>query len=380
VVQAVRAYLRGGDSSSLRAALVPPLDWISVERTADRHSIVPLIAYVLRQYGGNMIPREVLEYFQQQWRLNAQKNLPRLQEWCRVLQAFDAAGIAVISFKGPAFALQAYGNVALREFVDIDLLVRACDMPKARTVLVEAGYQLRSPLAGNTDAGLLRSNNRQLDFGNDERGTLIDLHWGALHGMFSFQLPVDQLFESAQVEDHEGVTFLGLSPEHLLLYLCAHGTKHCWLSLHWLCDVVCHVQTARNLNWESCIHSAERTNCVLVLKHSLLLAEEALGLQLPPAIRNYCGDVESRALSHAASTHLFREDGDLTYGSALRYHLAFAKSWHDRFHLLFERVFVPAEPEWRQMQLPRSLSFLYFPIRPLRFMWERLKTTPKSRV
>src|SRR5207244_11975507 len=28
-----------------------------------------------------------------------------------------------------------------------------------------------------------------------------------------------------------------LSAEHLLLVLCAHGAKHCWERLGWICDV-----------------------------------------------------------------------------------------------------------------------------------------------
>ena len=259
--------------------------------------------------------------------------------------AFEAAGISVISLKGPGFALIAYGNLALREFADLDLLIRPDDVLKARDTLVREGYRLQSALAGDNDATLLQSRNRQLAFVNDGRRTVIDLHWGAWHEMFPFQLPVDQLFISAQVEHFEEISFLSLSPEHLLLYLCAHGTKHCWLNLRWLCDVACYVQTAQKLDWELCIHRAEAANCDLVLKHTLLLAQQVLGLELSSKIKNYCDGAKARALADIASSLLFREDGDIVYVEALRYHLAFAKGWRDRAHLVFQRVFVPAEAD-----------------------------------
>src|SRR5271170_7588934 len=242
IVQAARAFLFGGEDGCLQAALAQPLDWAAVERKADYHSMMPVVAYALKRYGGSLVPQEVCERFQQRLRLTSQSNLVLLGEWCQIRQAFEAAGISVISLKGPALALLAYRNIALREFADLDLLIQLDEVQKARDILVRDGYRLRYPLPANIDAGFHRSRNCQLDFVN-QRGTLIDLHWGALHEMFSFQLPVDQLFNSAQVEHHEGISFLSLSPEHSTLYLCAHGTKHCWLNLRWLCDLARHVQT-----------------------------------------------------------------------------------------------------------------------------------------
>lgn len=373
VVEGARTFLSGERVGNLHAALTQPLDWIAVERIADYHSVAPLLACVLKQYGGSLVPREVLERLQQRFLLTAKSNLVRFQEWRRILRAFETAGISVISLKGPALALQAYGDVALREFVDLDLLIQPDDVLRARDLLLREGYQLRSPLPGDGDAVLLRSRNRQLDFANDGRGTLIDLHWGALHEMFSFQLPIDQLFRSAQVENHKGGQFLAPSAEHLLLYLCAHGTKHCWLNLRWLCDLACFAKAVQKLDWGLCIRLAEAANCDLVLKHSLLLAHQVLGLELPSPIGSY--EAKVRELALTAMSFLFREDGDPGYGEAMRYHLAFARDWRDRVHFVFERLFVPAEPEWQEVRLPEPLHFLYYTVRPLRFMRARLHST-----
>jgi len=192
--------------------------------------------------------------------------------------------------------------------------------------------------------------------------------------MFSFQLPIDQLFRSARVENNGGGPFLALSPEHLLLYLCAHGTKHCWLNLRWLCDVACHMKTAQELDWELCIRLAKAANCDLVLKHTLLLAHQVLGSELPSEAGIYCEDGKARELAGTAMSILFRRDGDPGYGKALHYHLAFAKSWRDRTHLVFERSFAPDEQDWQEVQLPQPLHFLYYTVRPLRFMRERLRS------
>jgi hypothetical protein len=372
VVQAARAFLSGVEEEDLQATLAQTLHWETVEHVADRHAVLPLLIYVLNQYGASAISREASERFQWRWAITSRNSLIQMQEWHEVLQAFEMAGLSVISLKGPTLALLAYRNAILREFTDLDFLIQPKDIPAARDVLVREGYRLRSPGMGDTEAAMLRSRNRQLDFINDARGTVVDLHWGALHEMFSFQLPLEQVFESSKIEYRDGQSFLSLSPEYLLLYLCAHGTKHCWLRLRDLCDIALYVVSTPALDWELCLTLSKSANCDLVLKHALLLARKVLGLELPLAIRNYCEDAEAQALADTAQSFLFRETDHIGYREALHYHLAFAKDWKSRVRFLFQRVLVPAEEDWQDVRLPQSLYLLYYLIRPIRLLLKAL--------
>jgi hypothetical protein len=45
-------------------------------------------------------------------------------ELCRLISLFAAADIAAIPYKGPVLGLFAYGNIALRRFVDLDVIVK----------------------------------------------------------------------------------------------------------------------------------------------------------------------------------------------------------------------------------------------------------------
>ena len=381
--ESARILLHRGEGLDFRMLLdqksSQSFGWSAFERTADRHAMMSLVVGAVTRAGGNLVPPDIGKRFHKRLRLTAYKNLMYVAEWRRLLSAFHAAGISVISMKGPSLAMHAYADLALRDFTDLDLLVRRDDVIMARDVLTAAGYKICSP-ADSSDAALLRSGNRQLDFANGDRGALVDLHWEVLHEMFSFQLPTEELFKSARPEQLEGISFLSLSPEYLLLYLCAHGTKHCWIRLRWLCDVAFHVHSARDLDWKLCLSLAESTNCDLVLKHSLLLTEQMLGLDLPPLVKNYCNDTKARKLADFARTLLLRERDSLGRVEELRYYLAFAKGWRDYARLLFERLFVPTETEWGHVRLPRMLYCLYYVIRPARFVWvSLLKAAVQSR-
>lgn len=383
IVLCARVFLFNANSPALRAALAEPLDWGVVEQNAGNHVVLPLVAYVLSHYGAELIPQDIRERLQERLVSAACNNLAWLREWLKILRAFAETGIPVISFKGPTLALMAYRNLALREFTDLDLLIQPCDVLKTRDVLIRNGYVLDSVVPSDTDAALTHSSHRQISFVNGNREITVDLHWGLLHEMFPFQLEVGQLFESAFVERQEGVSFLSLSPEHSLLFLCAHGTKHCWSNLRWLCDVACHIQSNPSLDWDLCIRLAEPAGCELVFKHSLLLIGEVLGLELPVPIKQYASqDTEAYSLAKTAQTFLFRQNDDRSrylddrsrYLEVLRYRLAFAKGWRWRAGaaLVLRRAFVPNEADWHRVRLPRPLYFLYYLIRPIRLAVERL--------
>jgi hypothetical protein len=353
--------------------LARPHDWAAVERWADHHAIVPLVAYVLSEHGGACVPHEVRQRLKDRSTVVARNNLRQLQEWRRVMQLLQAAAIPVISIKGPALALLAYQNVALRDFLDLDLLIRSVDVTTAYEVLSSNGYQLNSPLPGTRDSDSLRSPNRQLKFVNDENGTVVELHWGVLPAMLPFQMPVDLLFGSARLESQDGISFLSLSRENLLIFLCAHGTKHCWMRLQWLCDLVCYVRRFHDIDWELCIRNAEALDCGLVLTHSLLLAHQVLGLTLPQPVDNRVReDPKSKRMADVALRFLFNDYGAVGDYAVLRYYLAFARDWCDQIHIVFQRIFVPDTPEWETLRLPHSLSFLYYLVRPVRFILQRI--------
>ena len=58
-----------------------------------------------------------------------------------LLRNFKAAGIPAIPYKGPALAATAYGNVGLRVFGDLDILIQKEDVPRAADMMTALGYR-----------------------------------------------------------------------------------------------------------------------------------------------------------------------------------------------------------------------------------------------
>src|SRR5260370_38643204 len=93
---------------------------------------------------GKTLPASLAESFQD----NTRNSVQLTAELFRLLDLFAREGIQVLPFKGPTLAMAAYGNLALRQFTDLDLLIRKEDVLRARGILLENGY--RTDLQLNT--------------------------------------------------------------------------------------------------------------------------------------------------------------------------------------------------------------------------------------
>ncbi len=85
-------------------------------------------------------PEAVVERYEKTAALNRQ----RLEELDRVLCRFTAAGFEVLPLKGADLLGRAYGGMlGIRPMVDVDLLVRASDLPRMEGLLEASGFTPR---------------------------------------------------------------------------------------------------------------------------------------------------------------------------------------------------------------------------------------------
>ena len=149
-----RAFFSPSQNSFLREALTRSIDWPAVRAQAEAQCVSPIVAHALLRHAGDLLPEQAITSWKDKVRDITRQNLIWLQEWQHLLQLLDEAAIPVISFKGPALALTAYGDLTLREFHDLDLLVHPADVPRARDVLLRTGYTLWTPVLGDSEQAL----------------------------------------------------------------------------------------------------------------------------------------------------------------------------------------------------------------------------------
>ena len=136
-----RSSIDSERSDRIRSLLRDGIDWTHLLRQAKEHGVMPLLCWHLTNHCLDGIPQPLVDRLRDHFHSNARSNLLLTEELLRLLDLLEARGIRAIPFKGPALAASVYGNVALRQFCDLDLLVHASEVSKTRDLLISAGYQ-----------------------------------------------------------------------------------------------------------------------------------------------------------------------------------------------------------------------------------------------
>jgi hypothetical protein len=230
------ASVGSGVRESLRLLTRECKDWDYLVETARQHGVTALVSSRLDAAAADLVPRSSLDLLRSRFRANAARNLFLTQELLAIVRDFGAYGIDVIPFKGPVLAITVYGNLALREFLDLDLLVTKEHLERAGQLLAQRGYLQPADQVGGLGSGHVES---QLgsDFFRQDGRVSVELHWSFLQRWLGFEVELGELWREPARFSVGGTSVLTLPAEITLLYLCAHGTKHRWSRLCWVVDV-----------------------------------------------------------------------------------------------------------------------------------------------
>ncbi len=345
-------------------------DWPAIVYQASVHGTAALVYQSLRPYSG--VPDAVLEELSARSQQTATQNLRYTQELVSVLEAFSEAGIDAIPYRGPMIAMDAYGQVGLREFGDLDFLLRQADIPAAKAVLEDQGYEPQYLLPETT--GLNRTQewaythlDRDYPFYNPDTKTAVELHWRILDQQFPTDIRLDDLWGGRAKTTVMGRKIPVLSPEDRLLMLCIHGSRHHWERLEWICDVVGFIDR-HEIDWETLIKRARVHNAERLFLLGPMLAHQLYGARLPAVIHRAIW--EERALNGLAWTvksRLFdgKPLGDL---ELQRFQVRTLTRRRDKLRLLGFWMFKPRRAEIEMLALPFVLIWVYVFIRPVRLV------------
>ena len=212
------------------------MDWTALLEAARGHGLTPLLYHHLSATCPDAVPGIVLDRLNDHFHHHTRRNLLLTGELLRILDLLESRGVRTVPFKGPVFGESVYGDVALRPFDDLDILVPRHDVPRATDLLLSRGFRRQFDLTPTEEAAYLRTYHARM-FEREAGRVLIDLHWTISGALLRFPRDPDGLWDRLEPVSLGGRQVFSLSAEDLLLFLCIHGCKHHWSRLAWLCDV-----------------------------------------------------------------------------------------------------------------------------------------------
>lgn len=365
---AARRSLDDDLAARMTALVDGELDWNYLHDKATQQGMMPLLHRHLNSVCPQSVPTAILNSMKEESIANSQTCLYLFGELRKLLRLFDQNGITAVAFKGPVLSVAVYGDIALRQAGDLDILIEAEAFRPAKDLLSSAGYRLHPPLTESQQASQLHSH-CEIQFVSNGL-SVVDLHWGLSPKSFHFALDPTDVIDRAKTISIQGASLLTFSNEDMILYLCYHGSKHYWSKLEWISSLAEFIRSNEDIDWPIVIARGNGARGRHMLTLGLMLARELGDVDIPDSVFSSCGEVDSlRKYAAEIQRMLFaREPGPPGALEMFRCNLRIMDRKRDAITGLLRATFVPTISDWEALTLPAALYPLYYLFRPLRLL------------
>jgi hypothetical protein len=369
LVCCARTKLTPEVAATIRNILAGPLDWDYLLWEAEENSITPLLDRHLSAVAPDAAPAAVREQLKKTCRANTVRCLYLTAELIHILRLFQSQNIPAIPYKGPVVAAQGYGDIALREFEDLDVILRQSDVPKAHEIILSLGYKPKFDwiLSPGATASLVPG---EYNYRDEVRRTMVELHTEITLRHFPVKPDLDAFIRNlapVRLSDRDILTF---TAEDLLPMLCIHGSKDFWERLSWIADVSELVQSHPALDWDRVARFAAPLHATRMLNLGLALAVRVLDASLPPEVsaRVQADRVAGQVAAEVRQRLLSRPFRTLDAAGRFHFRRRMLAGKFDGWRYAMRLAVVPSEDDWQMMRLPPALAPLYVALRPLRLL------------
>jgi len=359
--------------------------WPAVVSLARQHGLAALL-FARARSEGIYIPTESMSALRTVYLQNTGQNMLLYHQLASLLRAYADAGIDVIALKGAYLAEQVYGDIAVRQMGDVDLLIRMADIPTARTLLINQGFVGATPLKEVVDEA------HHLVFRHTQTGLLVEVHWGLVSAARGLQIDLNGVWQRACPAQVANCLVYALSPEDQILHLCVHASAHGFeFGLRGLCDIAAALRYYQiRVDWEVLRQRAEQWKAERCEYICLRLAEELLAA---PVAKNWLDafrpDDRDEHYLALAREHMFESVEETASALPRDFNIAMLKMetrLSSKFAILWHRLF-PKRSEMAMMypaspRSPRMLWYYLVRIRDLfrrhgRVVWHLLRGDPQ---
>jgi hypothetical protein len=264
-------------SAGIDALLTKELNWDVLLDLADDHGVQALVASRLDEISFAGVPSAAREKLQIRMRAQHLFTLSMTAELFRILKVFSGSRIDTILVKGPVISLLAYGDPAVRSYVDLDLLLRHRDIQTATRRMLKIGFQSDVPESA-IQAGKIPG---EYLFRRAGTQHIVELHSEHTFRYYPKPMRIDELFTRSRKILLDGREVPALSLEDELVLNCIHGAKHFWERLMWVSDVAAIVSKHREMDWQKAKQAAADVGAARLLRIGIQLAALVLRVQMP---------------------------------------------------------------------------------------------------
>lgn len=347
--------------------------------SADRHGLVPITYKTLKTLAGkNMLDavrqssaEALLKGLQSANMQTARRNMLMSAELLRVMKLLNDNGVNALAFKGPTLSQMAYGDITMRQYGDLDVLVRRNDAPSAVAMLQKEGYEEVYRLTPAQSEQWYK-NAKDIVLLHPDKMIHLELHWQLSDDDYPVQMGHDAIWSRPQTVAIQGRDVPTFGAETLLIYLCIHGSKHLWERIGWIKDIDLVIRT-QPIDWERFASRLDQENYARMVLLGLDLSRRLFRTPLPPSILQQLEGRKRLAKLRAFVTDNWRQHADMFSSTAVM--LSLFPTPLMKLRYLKKVILQPSKNEYDAIDLPKGFYWVYYLVRPFLLLKKYLSKT-----
>jgi hypothetical protein len=299
LVACVRCVFDESYKSEVVGILDRELNWIWVFNTAFSNRLFSFLHHALREFP-DRVPGNVHRFLADNHTKVARRNAALQQAARAVTGALEDDGIPAIVMRGVSFLETIYrGRLGLRDFGDVDLLVKRDDLDRVKTCLRRLGF---GPEPGALDDRYYERHHLHLAWSRGPAQAAVEIHWSLDHKYTSYTIDSQEVFRRARWVDLPAGRLLLMDPEDTLIAACVHAFKHdplvlhYWSHLNWarpefperhlvhLADLLGLLSSVESFAWTKVTARSRRWRASESVWALLMQARDVLDLEVPEEV------------------------------------------------------------------------------------------------
>lgn len=353
--------------------LMKDTNWDIFLELSRHHRVYPYIYNQVKRMNSTAIPFYVIEALRRAYQQNTFQMLHLSGEMEQVCQLLAKNEIPVLLLKGPALAVDLYGDLSKRTCSDLDVLISLDQLEKAHDLLIQLDYVKDDYFSTVLNDWQWR--HHHVTYFHLHKKIKLEVHWRLNPGP-SYEPTFQELWDRRRVSTMASQPVFMLGYDDLFLFLASHGARHGWSRFRWLVDVDRIMRLQHDWSNVSCLLKKYQMNHVG--GQALLLSSQLLGTPLGKDLYTVTSGKRPRELAQDAlfylkqMIHLHQEPLPADVASYHKCYLFSLMSFQLKLLYIISFLY-PYPMDVEILPLPRNLHFLYFPLRPVLWAWRKTR-------
>lgn len=350
------------------------IDWTRFMQYARHHRVSPVVYVTLKRNFPDLVPEAVLAKLHRSYVKNTFQMLNLTRDMGRLCEAFQRENVRMLVLKGPALAHELYGDVSLRPSKDLDILVSEEQLTQAESILKDLGFEHIQEFPRILEEWRWRAHH--LTYVHPLNQTQIELHW-KLNPEAGKEPAFEELWGRRRKCTIGGANVFILGKVDEFINLIIHGSRHAWFRIRWLSDID---RLARGrVDWKAVSETLPEYEADTMLGQTLFLCQKLFHTPVPERMKGLLSErakrLAEKCMYYFTDTFNLHSTESKQVMKRFKRYVFSTMSMKQRLIYILVRLY-PSSSDAELVPLPRSLHFLYFPLRPFLWVWRHyIKTS-----